>query len=239
MQEALRRAELLSTLYRSGKRRAPVLYGSADLILVEEYNNHRGRIEPAVILFRDDNTHTRSGRNVGPTYKNGGGKYDSKKDSTMEDCAVRELMEESSNLFRINSKFLENAESYVHYQTHQAFAIRVSSNRGIKSDWYSYNIELLKKNNAPHDWIETSDMKRFFISDFTNDLLTGPLDANECITVNDAQGTPRKIFGMTRACLRELVAGSKHKNLPLITLRENQNYQRGPPFLHGTKCYHD
>ena len=232
MEEARRRAELLCTLYRRGKRPASVLYNSADLILVEDYNNHNGRIEPAVILFRDDNTYTQSKLNVGQTYKNGGGKFDTKKDTTMEDCAARELMEESSNLFRIDSKSLNNAESYVHRGTHQAFAIRVSSKRGIKSDWYYHNNQLLKKNNAPDEWTETSSMKRFFISDFTHDLLTRRLDANECITVNDAQGIPQKIFGMTRACLRELVAVDKHKKLPLIEVRENKD------FLRGTKCYH-
>ena len=212
--------QLLSfTTYGStlGKRKR--ISGSG-IILLETYNG-----DLCVTLFNDKH------RNH---YEDGGGSLDASESEA--EGALRELKEESCNLFRLNKTSL--SMYYDHQDIYRAYIVHIKGpNNQIFSKRYYDNLNILKQNSAPRDWLDTNGLGRFKVSTLISDkLLTKQGD----LMTSLADGTQAKIFGRTKACIRELYnLTNKFGNVPIVQLNSNENFQSpsNQTFLSGTKCY--
>ena len=217
--------EKIESVYRSShKRPASQITPSptgAGVILLENYRNKQGKHALAVILFRNKHNNT---------YQDGGGNIDP--GETLKDAAVRELKEESANLFRLSEDSLKGCPEYDHQGTYRAYALKVQHTAGIQSAYYYENVEKLAAHpDTPNCWKETNKMARFYIDEIRKGLTNqGDL---QCL---DANGNRCVIFGRTKACIRELMG--RFIQAPTVELKFNNNITRGPRFIHGTKAYY-
>ena len=211
----------LINLYRSANR---TITGSG-VILLETYFN-----ELCVTLFCNKQ-HNR--------YEDGGGNLDG--NETEREGAVRELKEESCNLFRLNPNSLSTY--YDHYITYRAYVVHVNGpmdkSQQISGARYYHNLNLLQTNGARHEWRETNQIGRFKVSQLLKDgLLTKKGDLNTTLSTPLGNGKDAIIFSRTKACIRELYTQtSGFTNVPKIQLKNNSNFQ-AQTFLNGTKCYY-
>ena len=187
---------------------------------MENYRNKAGKEGPAVILFRNIKT---------GSYQDGGGNIDQGESPEM--TALRELQEESANLFRLSPDSLQDCPVYDHQDKYRAYALGVHHPNGIQSAHYDTNVKKLAEANASSCWQETDVMARFYIDEIQDGLSNkGPL---EC---TDANGNRCVIFGRTKACIRELI--KDNTKVPMVTLNFTNNNTKGRhKFLHGTNAY--
>jgi len=207
----------------------------AGVLLVEKYRNNFGRIDYAVILFYNI---------YKDTYEDPGGHLTERK--TIQESAAKELIEESCNLFRINPLYLTN---HIYYNGYYSFLLYVQGptdlygGNPIYSEYYHHNRNFIHYQNAPAEYKETDNMRRFYISDLIN---CGLLFNKGELICTDANGHIRRISGRTKGILRSFIAhgyiGIINNriaiNFPPLTLGFNPNYQSyKKPFLNGTRSY--
>jgi hypothetical protein len=193
----------------------------AGIILIEKsYDNKKGRNEPAIILFR--------GRSM---CADGGGKMD-KEDTNLQVTATRELIEESANLFRLNTNILKQNLSYTY---NDRICYFVGINGPIHINYFEDNIKIISEFNVSHSWKETTRIHKFYISDLKNMDLNIP---NHLTNVTDADGnTDLIIMERTKICIRDGLF-KVFDQIQYNQLRENLNFQEGSDkFLYGTKTY--
>lgn len=114
-----------------------------------------------IIMFRD----CRNGR-----YADAGGARSG--EETTEECATRELREESVGLFSLDVGSMN--KSRVHLQSgYTVFIVPVRHSSGICDSYYKYNSDSLASicGEIPTCVRETNDMRRFFIDDII-DMVT-------------------------------------------------------------------
>ena len=210
------------------------------VMLIENYTNKQGRKGLAVILFKDirKNKYSEAGGYINPG-------------ENILEAAQAELEEESANLFRIDQKYLMN---FVIYNSYTCFPLFITGPPEeyytIQSKYYKYNLFTLRKNNAPPDYLETVNMKRFYISDLIGAGLLSTVGDMIC---NDADGKFKLVYGRTINILREMVIAGIIRvnydniiqpvqvNLPLITLSIMKLYDVNPinrTFLTNTISYY-
>jgi len=194
------------------------------VILVEkEYDNKKGRCEPAIILFRENSM-------IGRCTDAGGTQDPS--DIDVKHTAMRELQEESANLFRFDHLNLTPFQSYTN-QNYTCFFIYIEP---ICAEHYNDNLKILRQNLAPQCWLETNKLYRFYVSD----LLKMNLDEySPLFDVTDADGNNNlTIKPRTKKCIRMGIEQIKLQK-EYIKLNENLDFtSETEPFLNKTKCYH-
>lgn len=214
-------SQITPSMHSSHKTARSNLEGAGVLLLENYRNNTNTKTDLAVILFRNNRTNS---------YQDGGGNIDS--GEKPKSAAVRELKEESANLFRLSSDSLNGCPMYDHQGKYRAYAVIVTHPRGIQSKYYRENIATLKAQNAKKEWLETSDMARFYI----DDLVAHGLDTTQGdLHCKDANGNPCVIFARTKACIRE--SRKTFNSAPTVRLEFESANKRGQPFTHGTKAY--
>ncbi|KAL4473593.1 hypothetical protein ABPG74_022457 [Tetrahymena malaccensis] len=113
-----------------------------------------GRVGLAVILFG-------SMRKSGFVYSDCGGGIGQSEQVVVG--ALRELQEESCNLFQFQQKHLT---TYVQTKQYVCYNIFLNSlQKDIRQKVFKENLQILKNANCPHSWRETKSIKRFFIDD--------------------------------------------------------------------------
>lgn len=207
----------------------------AGVILIEKYKNHFGREDYAVILFYNINK---------DLYEEPGGHMMENK--TVQQTASTELIEETCNLFRINPLYLTHHTSYNNYNSFLLYIKGpkdVYGNHPIFSDYYRHNRDIVHNRNSPHQYKETYNMRRFYISDMINSGLL--FNRGEFICV-DANGNIRKISGRTKTMLKSFIGrgyitfynNHVQVNINPLILGFNPNYQSyKKPFLNNTITY--
>lgn len=172
---------------------APQILG-ASVLMLEYYKG-----EPAMILFRDRLT---------GIYSEAGGSLDPRE--TPEECAQRELKEESLGLFRINiSKALKSRHVrtvYTFGKKHIGYCMWVVGPKGlgIRRTYYKFNRSLLKKQpDVPDAWRETDRMTRVLIRDLPAVILGGHYKPGTQVTVDDVYQRRCTIHHRTLSILRK------------------------------------
>ncbi len=193
------------------------------VILIEkEYDNGKGRCEPAIILFRENGKFG--------SCTDAGGQQDIN-DIDVKYTATRELQEESANLFRINPLDLSSAHFYT-IKNYTCFFVYIES---INAKYYNENYNILKRNKAPQCWLETNKLHRFYVSD----LIKMNLSEHSQLHVTDADGiTNLLIKPRTKICISggiEHIKTQKEYNKLNVNLDFKSNSEQ---FLDKTKCYY-
>jgi hypothetical protein len=170
------------------------VYNGAGLVVVENYNNHKGRQEPAVILFQ---SHRGLYQDLGGTID----KSDMKHKSPTAFTACREAKEESRNTISItNAKHL--GRTFVTIYKYRAYFVGIKSGLFF-SKKYDYNKKILDNSKISRVWKETVDVQRFYLSD----LIAAGININKGnLNVTSAQGKMCIIGGRAKAILREGLA---------------------------------
>ncbi|AYV84763.1 MAG: hypothetical protein Hyperionvirus38_1 [Hyperionvirus sp.] len=90
------------------------------------------------------------------------------------------------------------------------------------------------QNGAPPVWLETNDMRRFYVYDLKSCLATNPRGSMNCV---DANGVPTIVAGRTKACLRMMfpeiydqIMSRPKQGL----LTRNDVVEPGKPYLYNT-----
>ena len=222
------------------------IINGAGVLLIERYVNRYNVSDYAFILFKD----SRKGK-----YFEAGGHMEL--GESIQETAFQELKEESANLFRINPSYSTNIVIHNNYAVFPLFVVGPTYNMGgIYSKYYKYNLALLHQNpDTPDDFLETINMKRFYISDLVKCGILNNLNMNitSDLICNDANGKAEIISNRTVNIIRQTIRlGIVEVNtnnfepitihLPLITLNLNSYYvpiaHTGRDFLIGTVAYY-
>lgn len=200
----------------------------AGVVLLETYKGKQ-----CVTLFRDKNRRSDKGHKM---YEEGGGRLEL--GESKAGGAVRELKEESCNLFRLDPRSLTDHQIYHDlHRRYRAYIVHVEGpNNQISSKRYYKNLRILKRNDAPKDWLDTDRMGRFEVKQLLSDnLLT---QSGELVTKLE-NGRRATIAARTKACIRELYILTKNfTNVPVVHMISNKNFRGDQRFLNGTKCYY-
>jgi len=176
-------------------------YTGSGVLLLENYNNNQGRIEPAVILFR--NKHMNA-------YADLGGHIDQVDLSTkypLESAASREAFEESACLLKICK--LKNA-TYVTHNSYFCYILGIAPGI-LHSKYYNDNLKIIQRNQFQYQYKETDGIMRFYLSDL---LKTGLMTTKNDLPTIDANGNIAIVTGRTKALVREaMINGIIYANL--------------------------
>ena len=168
-------------------------YSGAGILFVERTYNNRTRSEPTVLLFGSSN---------GQVYQETGGSIDSTDfngASTLQNVAIRETLEESSNYLEIKTvldRSIGNKPMHVditHGQTYYRCYIIGIDEQSFNVGSYIGNLDKLAKTQfLPDAWSEMSSVKRFYLSDIKKALLQKQVDGTIlCRDVNQVDCTIR------------------------------------------------
>jgi hypothetical protein len=166
-------------------------FTGAGIILLEDYDNQKGRREPAVILFK--NNHMRA-------YADLGGHIDKKDLSTknpLMSAALREAHEESCGLLTLKSI----PDRYIDLKSYRCYFIKIASNT-IKTEDFNKNLKNIQNSKLPPSYKETNDMARFYISDL---LRTNIMNQKGDLPTIDAKESITIITGRAKALIREAI----------------------------------
>jgi hypothetical protein len=125
----------------------------AGVIPLEYYTNKQSRRDIAIILFYDVYKHM---------FIDAGGSLSLNENIKM--AALRELREESCNLFNLKEEDLQTkvqTKSYVGYF--------VALNKNVRFKYYYNNLKILKERKNKN-WYETSRITRVYLSDLVNKI---------------------------------------------------------------------
>lgn len=154
---------------------------------------------------------------------------------TITRTAVRELQEESRNVFRIAESTL-NVSYCGHNDTYIIYFIYVQG--PINNDWYYHNMKIIDNQNTPPQWKETDSIVRVSLKQF---LHSGGLTTSGDLNTIDTKGNHIQLFERTKSCIRNWYQTIGKIQLHLkqkIKIQPNNNYtNRRIPFLNGTKTY--
>jgi hypothetical protein len=193
----------------------------AGVLLFEDYRpKNTTKSRPVVILCQD--THG--------LCSDFGGKLDN---HSITNCAKRELMEESRNMFRFDEKVIGNLPYYVLNDTYVSFAAKITSSEGIQSKYFPNNKNIIDNQCKIHCWKETEELVRFYIDELTN------LDDKGNILAIDTLGNSRVITGRAKACIRAFLKQGILDSKAIV-LNVNKCYKPkdiSKSFLSGTSCY--
>ena len=159
-------------------------YKSAGTIVIEQgYNRRNGKTCDAIFLGFNNN------RKMYELFYGKRDIYENNESTT----ARRETKEESSNMFRLSENMYNIRYSVNNDYKHYAFVIRVKApNCGIHSSIFKKNQKLLYQNNAPHEWLELTDITRIDIDDAIKQGILYHLTGN--FTMYDVYGKKCVIF---------------------------------------------
>ena len=228
----------------------------AGVILVENYYNnyndkmHKGTVATgprgsdiqsyAFVLFRD--VHTRK-------YSDGGGGVDAS-DITLENTAVRELKEESCNLFRLHSSTLVDKAIKVKHYDYSGYFLRIYNPGNTFTADYTYNYNLIRSRlPRPHAWLETDAICRVYIGQL---LLSDVLSARGDLITLDSLFNPITIDGKTKALIRlyleklgldkespyDTIIRQIESTLSVALLHTDNCTSRSHPFVDGTHSFY-
>lgn len=145
------------------------MFKGGGVLLIENHNNQKGRIEPSVILFKNKYTNI---------YSDLGGRIDPKDNQNISKTALREAFEESLCLIKLRS--VRNFDS-VSNNSYKCYIVPVEDNK-IKIKYYYHNLKVIPKLDIPEYYKETIDMARFYISDL---MIDGLMKAKKSFKTHD------------------------------------------------------
>ena len=167
-------------------------YTGSGIILIEMYDNHAGKREPAVILFK--NRHMNAYADLGGHID----KQDVASGKPLESAARREAFEESAGLIKIHHfKHLPS----VKYNNYNCYLAQIKSELLYSKDFHS-NLKIILKSNLPYSFRETTDVARFYLSDL---IKSGLMSVKGDMPTIDARGNVALITGRSKGILREAI----------------------------------
>lgn len=169
----------------------------AGVIFIEPFFNQKtNKYQWAVVLIE-------SKRKTGSQFEDLGGKVDPKHatknpKNPAAQAASEEVQEESRNLLEIGAYDIFKKSLKIDYNQYRCYFMQLES--GLKlGRQFRTNKKALDANKAPYSWRETTNITRVYLSEFTPAKLKQQGD----IYVKDVYGKTVKIFGRTKACIRE------------------------------------
>jgi len=203
-------------------------YKSAGTIVIEQgYNRHNGKTCDAIFLGFNNNR---------KMYELFYGKRDTYENNELT-TARRETKEESSNMFRLSENMYNIRYSVNTDDKHYAFVIRVKAPKGgIQSNVFRKNQKQLYQNNAPHEWLELTDITRIDIGEAIQQGILHHLTGN--FTMNDVYGRKCVIFARDAEFIADALRNSMHQRgtvnqLSLVKSWHDPNKS----YLNGTSVY--
>lgn len=168
-------------------------FSGAGILFVERTYNNGTKQEPTILLFGSSNgqVYQETGGSIDPTDFNGS--------STLQNAAIRETLEESSNYLEIKTvldRSIGNKPMYIditHNQTYYRCYVIGIDEQSFNVGSYIGNLDKLAKTQfLPDAWSEMSSVKRFYISDIKKALSQKQIDGTIlCRDVNQVDCTIR------------------------------------------------
>ena len=202
------------------------------IIIDDSYNRRNGKICQAIFLGLNPNT---------GMYELFYGKRD-RADISEESTALRETREESCNMFVFspgvyNDKYKVSSSD----SQHHAYVVRVNAPLGgIQSSVFTTNQQILKRNNAPYEWTELSDITRIDITDAINSNIL--LHTRGNFQMYDVYGNSIMIFSRDAEFIADALRQSMNvrgdvNQLSYISSWNDARAGGTKMYLNGTSCY--
>jgi hypothetical protein len=202
------------------------------IIIDDSYNRRNGKTCQAIFLGLNSNT---------GMYELFYGKRD-RTDITEESTALRETREESGNMFVFtrdvyNDKYRVSSTD----SQHHAYVVRVNAPRGgIQSSVFTTNQQILKRNNAPYEWTELSDITRIDITDAINFNILSHISGD--FRMIDVYGKSIVIFSrdaefIASALRQSLNVRGDVNQLSYVSSWNDARAGGTKMYLNGTSCY--
>jgi len=203
-------------------------YKSAGTIVIEQgYNRRNGKTCDAIFLGFNNNR---------KMYELFYGKRDLYENNELT-TACRETKEESSNMFRLSENMYNIRYSVNTNDKHYAFVIRVKApNGGIQSSVFKKNQKQLYQNNAPHEWLELTNITRIDIGEAIQQGILHHMTGN--FTMNDVYGNICVIFARDAEFIADALRNRMHQRGTVNQLSFVKNWiDPKKPYLNGTSAY--
>jgi len=224
--------QLQQQLQKNNIHNAPVKikrnYKSAGTIIIEQgYNRRNGKTCDAIFLGFNNNR---------KMYELFYGKRDTYENNELT-TARRETKEESSNMFRLSENMYNIRYSVNTDDKHYAFVIRVSAPKGgIQSNVFRKNQKQLYQNNAPHEWLELTDITRIDIGEAIQQGILHHMTGN--FTMNDVYGNRCVIFARDAEFIADALRNRMHQRGTVNQLSFVKSWNDpNKPYLNGTSVY--
>jgi len=224
--------QLQQQLQKNNIHNAPVKikrnYKSAGTIIIEQgYNRRNGKTCDAIFLGFNNNR---------KMYELFYGKRDTYENNELT-TARRETKEESSNMFRLSENMYNIRYSVNTDDKHYAFVIRVNAPKGgIQSNVFRKNQKQLYQNNAPHEWLELTDITRIDIGEAIQQGILHHMTGN--FTMNDVYGNRCVIFARDAEFIADALRNRMHQRGTVNQLSFVKSWNDpNKPYLNGTSVY--
>lgn len=211
-----------------------ITYSGAGVLIIEDYYNRDGTVEPCIILVRNK---------ASGEYTDFGGAYE-KKHGSLQITAIKELREESLNLFNISIRFFINNINGIDNidipaPNNHFYRLYILKINGVSRKYFLHNNKLIdtihqKGVHIPRYWRETDDISHIPINniDFTN------LDKRGKIILQDINGRNITINGRIKRGLhygRKIIM-KQIKQQPIAKRSDIIKY-RSTDWLNNTYSY--
>lgn len=190
-------------------------------LLDMNYNNKKGRAEPAFMMFQN-----------GTYCTDGGGNHD-KLDKSCAHTAAREFREESSNLLHICVDSLSKCPSYIHNFKRKDLCYYFASTDLSKVDLslFKSNLAVIKNKNSPSGWKEKQAIKMFYLSDMQE------MSVSSIFEIRDADNSDLFYISPRYSFLPNVLTNLIFKDvIPCLKISATLNHT-DLPFLDGTKSF--
>jgi len=195
------------------------------VILIDmRYDNKKGRVEPALLLFCQGNV-----------CSDGGGQRDND-DKTDAHTASRELYEESCGLIYISAEHLENCPKFIqkHRKSRSSLYFANINIPEIDTSLFRSNRYALKRQKAPQCWLEKQSIKILYISDVKKALLTEELLLNPTNETSNVQIA--KKFQIIVPIMEQYIAQNTIPTLSISPYKNTDNF-KDSPFLESIASF--
>lgn len=198
----------------------------AGVILLEKYN---GKLSIILLFDKFRNKFSDPGGSREPN-------------ENLKKTAIRELEEESKNLFRLNISAL-NDDIAVRHKTYIGYIVYITGPNinPIENKYYYHNSNLINSNSkSQKDYKETDGITRVYVDQLIKD---GIINNNGDMNSIDVNGNKIKIFGRTVSVIRDALKTNliNDNHSKFLELKFNNNYlddKNQKTFLNGTKTYY-
>lgn len=170
------------------------------------------------------------------TYTDIGGKIENE---TLIETAIRELQEESFNMFNLNSEIYNNLH-FVDIQNKKTnkwcrvYVICIKANI-IDTNIYYHNKKIIESHNdIGLEWKETDGITKFNMSDIIECSKKYAKNDQYCV---DVLGTKQKIYCDTLNEISEIINKKVLDKIKCIELTLVNSDNHGKHYLNGTKMY--
>lgn len=183
-------------------------FTGAGIIILEDYNNNKGRQEPAVILFK--NSHMLAYADLGGHIDND----DLKSKNPLMKTATREAFEESCGLLN----FKKIPDIYVDLPHYRCYFVKINSEI-VMTDDFRKNMKTILTSKLPNYFKETIDIARFYISDL---LKTDIMTIKGDFPTIDSKGNIAIVTGRAKALIREAIRSGIIYSNDIVKLQKKQ-----------------